>query len=162
MKLFNRLIAAAAALALSLAPMIPAFAADLTITATSVVPGTNAKTETGIAAVSVTAGQVVYREASTGKYKLADADSGTAEVRSPRGIALHAASASQPLTIVTEGNVTIGATVTVGSGYYLSATAGGIAPVADMTTGKYPSILGFATTSGILKLKIVEAGVAVP
>lgn len=140
----------------------PAYAADLTITATSVVPGTDARKETGIAGESVTAGQPVYRAAATGKYMKSDANSATAEVRTVRGIALHAASANQPLTIQTDGTVTIGATLTVAGAYYLSDTAGGIMPAADLSTGEYPVLLGFATTTGVLDLNIVHAGVATP
>lgn len=158
--------ALAAVLAVALAPLglfsPAAYAADLTITAASVVPGADAKKETGVAGEAVTAGQPVYRAAATGKYFKADADSATAEVRVVRGIALHAAAANQPLTIQTGGSLTIGSTVTVAAPYYLSATAGGIMPGADLTTGKYPVLLGFATTTGIIKLSIVHAGVAVP
>lgn len=168
MSLFDfkrRLLAWAAAFAVALAPAltpVAAFAADISITATSVVKGSGAKTRSGIAGATVTAGQVVYEAAATGKWSPADANSATAEVRAPVGIALNGAAANQPLTIITEGPVTIGATLTVGAGYYLSGTAGGIAPVADMVTGIYPVFLGFATTSGILDVEIVAAGVAVP
>lgn len=135
--------------------------ADLTITAGSVLPGANAVIERGTAGASVTAGQVVYLEAATTTYKLADSDSGTAEVRSPRGIALHAASSGQPLAVQTSGSITIGATGTSGLAYYLSKTAGGICPVADIATGGYATVLGIMTSTTVLKLNITESGVAV-
>jgi hypothetical protein len=103
---------------------------------------------------------VVYRDAAAGTYKLADCDSATAAVRSPAGIALHASSSGQPLTIHTAGPITIGATVTAGVAYYLSATPGGVAPVADLATGDYPVILGIATSASVLNVDIQEAGVA--
>lgn len=134
--------------------------ADLTITAASVVKGTNAKTEAGTAGATITAGQVVYRDSSDGKYKLADADSATAAVRSPRGIALNGASDGQPLTILTEGDVTIGATITAGVSYYLSDTAGGIAPYADLATGDYPTVIGIAKSTTVLSVKFNESGAA--
>jgi hypothetical protein len=56
--------------------------------------------------------------------------------------------------------VTIGATLTAGVAYYLSGTPGGIRPVADNTTGDYPVILGIATSTTVLNVKIQEAGVA--
>lgn len=158
----KRLLFAALATVASLAVALPVAAADLTITAANVVKGSSAKTETGVAGATVTAGQPLYREASSGKYKLSDANSATAEVRAVHCISLHAAAANQPLTCVTEGPVTIGATVTVGAGYYASGTAGGIAPVADMITGIYPTFLGFATSSTVLDVHIKSAGVAVP
>ena len=134
--------------------------ADITITAASVVPGGGATINYGTAGASVTAGQVVYLDSSTGTYKLADCDSATAAARSPVGIALHASASGQPLGVQTSGLITIGATVTAGVGYYLSGTAGGICPVADLATGDYPTFLGFATTAAILKLNIQESGVA--
>jgi hypothetical protein len=134
--------------------------ADLAITAASVLPGTGAKIVEGTAGASVTAGQVVYLDSSANSYKLADCNSATAAVRSPAGIALHAASTGQPLAVATAGAVTIGATLTAGVAYYLSGTPGGIRPVADNTTGDYPVILGIATSTTVLNVKIQEAGVA--
>lgn len=134
---------------------------DIVITAANVVPGTGAKIEHGTAGATVTAGQVVYLDsASTGKYLLADNNSATAAARSPRGIALHGASLNQPLAVQTEGPITIGATVTAGVAYYLSDTPGGIGPVADLLTGEYPTVLGMATSTTVLNLKIQASGVA--
>jgi hypothetical protein len=134
--------------------------ADLTITAANVVKGAGAVVETGTAGATITAGQVVYRDASDLKYKLADADSTTAAVRSPRGIALNGASDGQPLSIQREGSITIGATLTAGTTYYLSDTPGGIAPLADLTTGDYPTVIGVATSTSVLKLGFIESGTA--
>lgn len=134
--------------------------ADLTITATSVAPQGSARTVTGVAGAAITAGQVVYNDTATGTLKLADANSGTAAARSPYGIALHGAAAGQPLTIVRSGKVTIGAALTAGVAYYLSGTPGGIAPVADVTTGWYPTIVGIATSTTVLDVKFHESGVA--
>lgn len=135
--------------------------AALTITAANVAKGSNAKTSTGIAGATITAGQVVYLDAATGKYLLTDADSATVAARSVTGVALHGSLNNQPLTIQTGGDITIGATVAPGVGYYSSATAGGIAPVADNTTGVYPTFLGFGTSTTVIKLDPVAAGVAV-
>lgn len=136
--------------------------AALSITAANVVAGSNAKKTTGVAGASITAGQAVYLDTATGTLKLTDADGASALIRSCVGIALHAASANQPLTYQYEGLITIGATVAIGSAYFTSATAGGVAPVADNTTGVYPTFLGFATTAAILDLHIHSALVAVP
>lgn len=133
---------------------------DLSITAASVLAGEGATKETGIAGATITAGQAVYKEAATGKYKLADCNSATAEVRVARGIALNGASDGQPLQIQTAGPITIGATVTAGVQYYLSGTPGGIRPVADNTTGDYPCTIGLATSTTALKLNITGAGAA--
>ena len=133
--------------------------ADLTITAANVVAGTGAVKETGIAGATITAGQVVYRDPSDSKFKLADADNAAVAVRSPIGIALAGAAASQPLTIVTSGPVTIGATMTAGLVYYLSPNPGGIAPVADVLAGDDVVVVGVATSTTVLRVGIVISGV---
>lgn len=133
---------------------------DLSITAANVVPGSDAVVEHGTAGVSITAGQQVYLDSATGKYGLADNNSATAGVRKPRGTALHAAAANQPLAIQRDGSITIGATMTAGVAYYLSDTPGGICPVADLASGEYPSLIGMATSTTVLDLNYQESGVA--
>jgi hypothetical protein len=134
--------------------------ADLTITAANVVAGSTATVVDGTAGASITAGQVVYHDGATDTLKLADCDSGTAAVRSPYGIALHAAASGQPLAVLTAGPITIGATVAASGIYCLSATAGGICPAADLTTGNYTAVIGVATSTTVIDVKIHEAGVA--
>jgi hypothetical protein len=75
-------------------------------------------------------------------------------------VALHAAASGQPLAVATKGPVTIGAAVTAGVGYYQSATPGGICPIADLTTGAYPTFLGFAISATVIDLDIKRSGVA--
>lgn len=133
---------------------------DLVITAASVIAGSGAKKTLGTAGATITAGKVVYLDSSDSKYKLADNNSGTAALRSPIGIALNGASDGQPLVVLEEGLITIGATMTAGVAYYLSDTPGGICPVADLATGEYSVILGIATTTTVLKVNIQESGVA--
>lgn len=135
--------------------------ADLTLTAANVLAGSNATTNLGTAGATITAGQVVYFDDTTKTYKLADTDSATAAVRSPIGLALNGASSGQPLMVQTGGDITLGAVLTAGVAYYLSGTAGGICPVADVTSGDYPVILGMAKSTSVLAIKIVEAGVAI-
>jgi hypothetical protein len=135
--------------------------ADLTITAANVVAGKGAKIEHGKAGATITAGQVVYLDASTNKYGLADSNSATAGVRAVAGIALHASLANQPIAVHTEGPITIGATLTAGTTYLASETPGGIEPSADVTTGEYPTILGIAISTTVLDVKLHSAGVAV-
>lgn len=132
--------------------------ADLTITAASVLKGSGAATTKGVAGATVTAGQVVYKEASSGKYKLADADNATAEIRQPDGIALNGASDGQPLEVLTGGDITIGATVTAGTAYYLSPNPGGIAPLADVLTGDDIVLVGLATSASVIKVGFVITG----
>ena len=133
--------------------------ADITITAANVVK-TSADTITGTAGETITAGMAVYLKASDGRYWKAQAD-GTAAEATVVGVALHAALAGQPLTIATSGTINIGAT-TAKVFYYVSATAGGIAPVADLTSGQYISSVGYATaTDGSFVVKPSVTGATV-
>lgn len=136
-------------LAVSLQALAPVFAADVTITAASVVPSSSAKTIRREAGVALTAGQLVYVEYSTNQFKLADANSATAEVRRVAGIVVTSGAAGTIVSAVTRDyDLTLGGTTAKGTVYLLSATAGGIAPLADLTTGWYPHILcvGKSTT----------------
>ncbi len=81
----------------------------LSITAGSVVPGSDARIDRSrYAGASITAGQVVYI-GSDGRWALADDDSATAAAKIPGGIALNGASAGQPIDVQTSGSLTIGA-----------------------------------------------------
>lgn len=133
--------------------------ADITITATSVVL-VGGPTDGLTAGAAVTAGQVVYKEAATGLAKLADCDSATAEARIPYGIALHAASVNQPLKVARPGAViNMGATLTAGTEYWLSGTAGGICPAADKASGDRSVLIGIATSAANMRYLGVDSGV---
>jgi hypothetical protein len=134
--------------------------ADISITAANVLAGSNARKENGTAGETITAGQFVYRDSSTGKYMKADADATTAAARTPRGVALNGASDGQPLQIARSGDVTIGGTLTAGVTYYLSNTPGGLCPVADVGTGEYFCTLGIAKSATVLALGINYSGVS--
>lgn len=132
--------------------------ADLTITAANVLKGTGAVCKTGVAGAAITAGQVLALNSSD-QLVLADCDHATAALRSPVGIALHAAGAGQPVTYLEEGPITIGAVVAASVAYYLSPTAGGICPEADVASGDYGVFLGFGISTTQIRVGIVEAGV---
>ncbi|RWN51389.1 MAG: hypothetical protein EOS04_24255 [Mesorhizobium sp.] len=133
--------------------------ADLTITSTSVIPGSTAKIAHGTAGATITAGQAVYLDSSTGKWALADTDSATAAVRAAHGVALNGCVLNQPIAVCTAGPVTIGATIEAGVFYYLSGTAGGICPVADVAAGDYPCVIGYGASTTVLQVDITYSGV---
>lgn len=129
--------------------------ADLTITAANVQPGSGAAIRNGTAGATITAGQVVYLdEATTGEWLLADADAASAVARGSGkiGIALNGASDGQPISVQTDGDITIGATMTAGVAYFLSPTAGGIAPYADILAGDFVTLVGVSTSTTVLSL----------
>lgn len=136
--------------------------ADLSITPADVISQSGSVRENGTGGATITAGNVVYKDSADSEYKLADADSTTAALRSPRGIALNGCADGQPLQIHREGDINLGAVLTEGVSYYLSATAGGICPYDDLVAGDYPVFIGIAKSTSILSVKFAESGVELP
>jgi hypothetical protein len=137
--------------------------ADLTVTAGNVVAASTAIVERGTAGATITAGMLVYKDTSdSDQFKACDTNGATSIIRTLYGIALNGASDGQPLAVCTQGDVNPGATVTVGTIYVASATAGGIAPSTDLAQGHYTSIFGIGTTSSNISVKINNGGAAVP
>ena len=95
--------------------------------------------------------------ADSNKAKLSDANAGAllAEVA---GITVNGAASGQPIRYQKSGGINVGATLTVGQTYINSTNAGGIAPISDLQTGSYVSILGVATSATNLKLGIINSG----
>lgn len=134
--------------------------ADVSVTAANVAAGAGSTSVYGVAGATITAGQAVYLDSTTSTYKLSDANAaGTATCD---GIALNGAASGQPLKVLTEGLITIGGTVVVGTIYVVSETAGGICPTTDLASGEYVSVIGVATTAAILNVRRINSGVAVP
>ena len=106
---------------------------------------------------AVTAMEPIYLKAADSKYYLGDAnDSAMAAVV---GIAVTPASADEYTYMVTAGTIDIGGTTVKGTTYILSATAGGIAPISDLASGMYATILGTASdTTGTIELAIKATG----
>lgn len=134
--------------------------ADLVITAANVVAGSTSTVENGTLGATVTAGQAMYLDSADSRWKLADSNSATAAVRVPAGIALNGGATGQPVRVLREGAITIGATMTAGVVYYASDTPGGICPVADIGSGEYATIIGIATSTTVLEVDIHASGVA--
>lgn len=145
--------------ALILAPF--AGATDVVVTAANV-SRVSGPTIAGTAGAAITAGQVLYLDAS-GNLQPAKC-SGTAVLAGAVGIALNSApGVGQPVVYAPSGTVVgFGAVLASGQIYGLSATTGNICPVADLTTGNYTVILGVATSTSNLQLSIVASGVTHP
>jgi len=136
---------------------------DLSITSTSVVPSASAILRSATAGVTITAGKLVYKSATDNKLYLADGDSATTAVRDVVGIAVVTAAAGTACTYVTEDPaLVIGATVSAGTIYVLSVTAGGIAPAADLTTGWFTTVVavGTGTTTVAFRAKPLRSPTA--
>lgn len=132
--------------------------ADLVITVANIIPVSGYTPYDGTAGATITAGQVCYYDESAQTIKLAD-NNGTAALAVAKGIALHAALASQPIRLIIGGSLGVGAILTAGVFYYLSDTAGGICPVADLLAGERVSLIGYGSTTSNLVLSIVNTTV---
>ena len=101
----------------------------------------------------------VYLRSSDTKWYKAQSD-GTAAEATIGGVVVTGSSASQACVVQTGGTLTIGGTVVAGTVYIVSATAGGICPVADLSSTQFLAIVGYATTSAIIVVNKVATGVA--
>lgn len=133
----------------------------LTVTADSVVWVSGSAPVTKSAAVAITAGQCLYA-ASSSTVGLAQNDGTAAEVDAV-GISLNAAAIGQPVAYAPHGAViNIGATTAKTTTYMVAAAAGGVAPQADLDSGKRICRLGYATDAvGAFVIDIKNHGVAV-
>lgn len=129
--------------------------ADVSITAANVkvVSGTP---KIGKAGASVTAGQPLYQDTDT-SLKPAKADAaGTATCV---GIALNSASTGQTVAYLDNGVLAAGGTLVMGKPYVVSAAnAGGIAPVADLTSTNVATYIGIGLTTANLTVAINPTG----
>jgi len=124
--------------------------ADLSVTPADVVK-VSGNVKHGTAGATITQGQAVYQKSTDGEWYLAQAD-GTAEESGygvEVGIALIAAADGQPIVVQTSGEITPGVAAAVGIIYCVSETAGGIAPIAEITTDSYVTILGVGDSANI-------------
>lgn len=135
--------------------------AALTITAASVVKSTGALVENGIAGATITAGQSVYKDTTTGKFGLADADGASANIKDGKGVALHGASLNQPLAVQYDGDITIGATTVAGTAYVVGTTPGAINPIADLVSTNNVCLLGVAVSTTVIRLAVKNFAVAI-
>ncbi len=135
--------------------------ADLTITAANIIPVSGYQFEDGNAGETITRGMAVYKKESDSKWYKAQHD-GTVAEAAAKGIALQDAGANQPLRVQTGGSLGFGAILSVGQIYCVSATAGGICPYSDVGAADYVTLLGVASTTSNLLLKIFPSGVTIP
>jgi len=104
---------------------------------------------------ALTAGQACYKKVADGLWYKAQNDSvdpvtSTDEAGGKGlGIAMNSApGAGQPVSLIHNGEgsaFTPGVPVVVGEIYCLSASSGGICPKADVTSGKYLTIIGYGS-----------------
>ncbi|RDL51805.1 hypothetical protein BLJAPNOD_02946 [Ensifer sp. M14] len=131
--------------------------ADLVLTASAIIAGSNATRDIGTAGETIVAGKAIYLDAATSKWMLSD-NNGTG-TRQVHGIALNGASLNQPVSMIKSGDLTVGSVLTAGTDYWLSATAGGVCPRADLATGMDTIQIGVAKSATVLTVAIQDPGV---
>ncbi len=114
--------------------------ADVSLTASQVTWSSGVAPIIGTAGETITEGMPVYLSTSDNRYYKCDADVEASSIIA--GVALSNAVAGRPMVIAPPGAViNVGATLTAGTYYCASTTAGGVAPETDLTSGKWPTIL---------------------
>ncbi len=134
--------------------------ADITVTPANVLPGAGAIVKPETFGATITQGKAVHKMAN-GRVGLFDANA-AAPANKLYGVAMNSGADGQPADVLIGGKYNPGATVTVGGIYVGSATAGGIAPAADLATGHTVNVLGVATDTDEILVDIINSGVAVP
>lgn len=130
---------------------------DVSITAANVVPTTTTEKRTVTCGAAITAGLAVYEDSADGfKVKAADCTTSAATAK-VAGLALGGGNDDGPLLIATGGELDLGFTATEGVIYVLSE-AGAIAPVADLATGDYVTVIGVGNSSGNVDLIVKSTG----
>ena len=110
---------------------------------------------------AVTQGMPGYRNATDGKYYKADAND-TAAKAEVVCIFLTPASTDGHAVALLLGLVNLGATLAVGTAYYLSNTAGAIQLASDLVSSDYVTYLGTAKTTALLDFNPQASGVQKP
>ena len=139
--------------------------ADISQTAANVALGASTTT-TRVVQVgeAVTQGMPLYFS-TDGKWYQCDANDGAARAvvgaiaispAATDGYALVALPATTPGVSL----VNLGATLAVGTVYAVSATKGAIAPIADISSTQFVSVIGIATTTALLDFQISVSNTA--
>ena len=110
---------------------------------------------------TVTQGQPGYRNTSDQKYYQCDAND-TAAKAVCAGIFMTPATAAGYALLATDGQVNLGATLTVGMPHVLSTTKGGIDEVGSLASSSYVTTIGIAITAALFDIQIHVSGVQKP
>lgn len=142
--------------------------ANVTIAAASVVPPTTSSTThvtpaSTIAGEAIAAGETVAKLTADGRYYRADTDDTTkndvegfaGNSAAVAGQRIDIINASPALEVGTHG-------VAVGTALFQSATPGKICPLADLTTGAFPTLVAYTASATTLQVVIAKSANAKP
>jgi hypothetical protein len=131
--------------------------ADLSQTAANVKPTAGSRINVAIAGETLTQGQPL--SLVSGKWVRARAT--TSPLANCGAIALTPAVLDGPVVIAQGGTeINLGATLAVGETYVVSAALGAIAPVADLVSTNFVTVLGVANTTATLIFNPQPSGIA--
>lgn len=141
--------------------------ANLALTSASVLQSSAAIVLNGIGGVAFAAGQPAYRDTTDldgsgmAKWKIYDADAVTPApiLNGCQGVFANSGAAGQPCTVViSDPAFTHGlAAVTKGDIIIASATAGALAPAADLAAGMRPCVVMFAISATQATIAIAQS-----
>lgn len=139
--------------------------ADISQTAANVaIGGQSVKTEIVQYGEAVTQGMTLYQSTADSKYYKTDADAEATAKCSAIALTPGASDAyglvAKPSTTPGKSLINLGATLTVGAVYVVSVNPGGIAPLADLGSGDFVTIIGVATTTALLDFQVVVSNTA--
>ena len=129
--------------------------ADIVHTATGALGNTAGTYEDVTWGGTVTAGMPVYKHTDSKHYA---ALNDTALHAAVVGYAMSGGAAGQRGRILTAGILTLSGGLTKAITYYCSVNAGGIAPIADVLSGDFVTILGVASSTTTLKIVSYASG----
>ena len=140
---------------------------DLPILPAQVLPGSEwsgAQFDQGLAGGTIAAGQAVVLDPDTSTFRLTSSADPALALGPVVGLALHGASAGQPLRIQTAGPITLGteAAPKPATIYALAATPGALAPATDLPSGQALTIVGIGGPNQTLILRIHATQQVIP
>lgn len=133
--------------------------ADVIVTTGSVaIKSLNRRATTGTGGAALTAGQFVYLDAGTNRYKGAVNSSEAAATC--RGLTTDPTADGEFIAIYGQDGtvVDLGATLTEGTWYTVSSTAGNIHPYADLLSTEWLSWVGYGNGDGDLVMYLINTG----
>lgn len=133
--------------------------ADVVVTAASVAIKTvNSRATSGTGGETLTAGKFVYLDSNTNRYK--GAINSTESAAECKGLVTDP-TADGDFAAVYSGTgivVDLGATLTEGTWYTISSTAGNIHPYADLVSTEWLSWVGYGNADGDLVMYLINTG----
>lgn len=137
--------------------------ADLTQTTANVVTHATSKNQldVGVAGEALSEGMPVYKASDQKWYKAIASDTSVKAGEYSIRITATPSAPDGKVVLQKEGDIELGATLTVGETYVVSATSGKICPIGDLVSTNYVTYLGIATTTAKLTLDLKYTGAQV-